>query len=298
MIRRLGYPCTALGIVAPSNRTCRLANVTPERLREMIRDNLAGLSQTLRYNATLGIAHFRVHSSLIPFGSHPVNTVPWWQEFGAELTAIGDYVREQEMRLSVHPGQYVALSSPREDVLSAAQADLAYHTRLLDVMGLAAEHKLVIHGGGTYGDKGAAMARFVAVARALPDAIQQRLTLENDEQQYSAQDVLEIARPAAMPVVFDALHDAVKPSPDFPHRDALLRECFATWRTPDGPPDTHFSTQDPTKQQGAHGVGIDPTDFAAFAADTGTTAVDCMLEAKGKEQALQALAASLANGSR
>lgn len=202
------------------------------------------------------------------------------------------------MRLSVHPGQYVALSSPREDVLTAAQADLAYHTRLLEVMGLPAEHKLVIHGGGTYGDKAAAMDRFVAVAGALPDAIQRRLTLENDEQQYSAQDILDLARPATIPVVFDALHDAVKPSPDFPHRAALLQECFATWRATDGPPDTHFSTQDPTKQQGAHGFGIDAAAFAAFAADTGTTAVDCMLEAKGKERALLELATAVANGSQ
>jgi hypothetical protein len=36
MIRRLGYACIALGIGATTNRTCRLANATPERLRELI----------------------------------------------------------------------------------------------------------------------------------------------------------------------------------------------------------------------------------------------------------------------
>ena len=175
---------------------------------------------------------------------------------------------------------------------------MRYHARLLDAMGLDGEHKLVIHGGGASGDREAATARFGAVALALPDGVRRRLTLENDEHQFGAQDVLQLARLAGnVPVVFDALHDAVHPSPDFPRRADLLQACFATWGPADGPPDTHFSTQDAAKQAGAHGWGIDGAEFARFAADTGPKAVDCMLEAKGKERALLQLRQDLASPS-
>ena len=65
MIRNLGYPCTALGLEAQTNRTCRLVNATPERLRELIAANLDGLRQTLRYIAgpELRVLHYRLHSS-------------------------------------------------------------------------------------------------------------------------------------------------------------------------------------------------------------------------------------------
>lgn len=295
MIRRLGYACIALGINATTNRTCRLANATTDRLRELISANLAGLIGVLRYNARLNVRFFRVSSLVIPYASHPVNTIHWWNEFGERLTEIGSYARAQGMRLSMHPGHHTVLSSPRPEVVEAAVSDLTYHARFLSSLGLGPDHKIVIHAGGTYGDRAAAIDRFVATYQRLPPTIRSRLVLENDERSYSVDAVLAISARSGVPVVFDALHDSVLPGPGISDRPTLLRACFDTWRTLDGPPIVHFSSQDPSKTRGAHARWIDPEGFLRFAHDTGATPVDCMLEAKGKELALLRLRHALSS---
>ncbi len=294
MIRRLGYACIALGIDATTNRTCRLANATPERLRELIAANLAGLAEVLRYNVRLNVRFFRVSSLVIPFASHPVNTLRWWDEFGERLAEIGAYARTQRMRLSLHPGHHTVLSSPVPEIVEAAIQDLVYHARFLNSLQLGPEQKIVIHAGGTYGDRAAAADRFVATYQRLPATITSRLVLENDERSYSVDDVLAISARCGIPVVFDALHDRTLPGPGSEDRPRLLATCFATWQPPDGPPIVHFSSQDASKKPGAHARWIDPDDFLQFARDTGTTPVDCMLEAKGKELALLRLRRTLA----
>lgn len=298
MIVRLGYACIPLDGGGQSGRTCRLAGATPDRLRELIAGNLDGLAATLRYNRGLDVRLFRITGQLIPFASHPVNTLRWWEEFAAPLAAIGAYARAEGMRLSFHPGQYTALSSPRPEVVAAAGRDLTAAARVLEAMGLGQAHKIVVHGGGTYGDPPAAMARFAAVYRALPDRVARHVVLENDERAYAAAAVLAVHERCGVPIVFDALHDAVNPGPaagsGAPGRAARLAACLRTWREADGRPKTHFSSQDERKQRGAHAEYVDAASFSAFAADTGAVAVDCMLEAKAKERALLRLRADLA----
>jgi UV DNA damage endonuclease len=294
VIVRLGYACIPLDGGGQSGRTCRLAGATPDRLRELIAANLDGLAATLRYNRALEVRLFRITSQLIPFASHPVNTLRWWEEFAAPLAAIGADARSAGMRLSFHPGQYTALSSPRPEVVTAAERDLAAAARVLEAMGLGQEHKVVVHGGGTYGDPPAALARFAAVFRRLPDWVSRHVVLENDERAYAAGDVLAVHERCGVPIVFDALHDAVNPGPGADDRRDRLAACLRTWSKADGRPKTHFSSQDGRKQTGAHAEYVDAATFSAFAADTGETAVDCMLEAKAKERALLRLRQDLA----
>jgi hypothetical protein len=59
-------------------RTARLSNVTDERIEELVDANLGALEVILRWNRSRGIQVFRLTSNLIPFGSHPANTLPWW----------------------------------------------------------------------------------------------------------------------------------------------------------------------------------------------------------------------------
>ena len=77
---RIGYACVNTELPSAS-RTMRLANATPERLREVTALNLDALEAILRWNVAHGIDVFRISSNTMPFGSHPVNTVRWWEEF-------------------------------------------------------------------------------------------------------------------------------------------------------------------------------------------------------------------------
>jgi UV DNA damage endonuclease len=301
MLRHLGYACLCTGLPSASPRGTILRRATPERLRELIAANLEGLAAVLRFNVEHDIQLFRISSDVIPFGGHPVNDVPWWDECAEQLGEIGAFIRDHEMRVSLHPGQYTVLCSPRLDVVEAAARDLNYHARLLDSLGIDGQHKIVIHVGGAYGDKPAALARWIDAVNHLPESVRARLIVENDERLFGAEDVLAASQGTGVPVVFDALHHRVyqrivqQADGDPADMTPLLREVFATWNPlRDGPPKMHYSTQAVGLRPGAHADEVDPAELAAFLAQTPPeTPFDIMLEAKAKEQALFSVRAAL-----
>src|SRR3954471_89532 len=118
MLRRLGYVATALTIGASASRTCRLKNATPERLRELIAANLGELERILRFNVENQILLYRISSQIIPFGSHAVNPVPWWDEFAPTFARLGEFLARTGMRVSMHPGQYTVLNSPNPRIVA------------------------------------------------------------------------------------------------------------------------------------------------------------------------------------
>jgi UV DNA damage endonuclease len=245
----------------------RLANATPERLREVTAANLDALESILRWNVAHRIGVFRLSSNTIPFGSHAVNETRWWDEFADRLAEIGALM--EGMSISTHPGQYTVLGSTREEVVEASLAELEYQALLLRSFGLDTSHKLVIHLSGT-------PQRFVAAAQRLSLDARERIVVENDER-FSLEDVL----PLGFPVVFDAFHHQLRPSlPELDVRGAVLR-ARETWSSPQ---EVHFSTQDPGKRPGAHSRTLDPDAFAAFADAVGDLELDCVLEVKDKER--------------
>jgi UV DNA damage endonuclease len=58
----------------------------------------------LRWSATHGIHVFRIGSEIIPFGSHPINQLPWWELLERELNDVGRAITAHGMRVSMHPG--------------------------------------------------------------------------------------------------------------------------------------------------------------------------------------------------
>ena len=276
---RLGYACVNTGLPS-SGRTVRLANATPDRLRELIAANLEALEAILRWNAEHGIEVFRVTSNLIPFGSHPVNRIAWWDEFGERFAEIG----ARAGRLSTHPGQYTVLSSVNPSVVDAAVAELEYHNRLLDAFGLGPSHKIVLHVGST--------DRFEAGFARLSEGTRSRLVLENDERQPLC-DVLPLAERLSVPVVFDVFHHRLAPSFDGLSIRELVHLTGETWGEVDGRQKIHFSTQAPGKRPGAHADTIDLEVFGELVDQVGDLPLDCMLEVKDKEQSVLRAKASL-----
>lgn len=263
MLRHLGYVAMCLSIESATNRTCRLRNATPERLRDLIASNLGELGRVLRFNADHEIGFYRASSHLIPFASHEVNTIPWWEEHAGLLSGFGALIRETGQRVTMHPGQFTVLNSPRADVVRASLAEIEWHVRLLDALGTGRSSKIVLHGGGTSGGKEAAMGRFEGIVAGMPEAWRSRIIIENDEHAFGIEDILELSARTGLPVVFDNLHDRIHSGrDDGPAR--FLPEAFATWTETDGPPKTHFSTQAPGGRPGQHADDIDPDEFARY----------------------------------
>lgn len=282
---RFGYACVSRLTGLSTNHTCQLKSASPEKLRALIDWNLRDLRGILEHNLKHGWRLFRVGSSFVPFASHPVNQVRWWEEYADELAAVGAFLRAHDIRLMIHPGQYTILNSPDETVWHNAVAELDYSARLLDVMGMNREHKVLIHVGGVYGDKVASSRRFVDRVQQLPAHIRVRLSIEHDEHSYHLQDVLTIGQQADLPVVYDNLHHALNPSPR--SLDELLPEVFSTWQPEDGVPEIHFSSQAVGARPGTHAEYADAVEFASVVEQcTRVGHFDLMLEAKGKDAAL------------
>ncbi len=281
---RLGYACVNTQLATPA-RTARLANVTDERIAELVDANLGALEAILRWNRSRGIQVFRLTSNLIPFGSHPANTHPWWEVFADRFVRLGRLMRSAGMRISTHPGQYIVLSSIREDVVAASIAELGYHDRLLSAFGLGHAHKIVLHLGSGVTDPRAAYDRFAAGYRRLSPGAAGRLVLENDER-WPLDTTLVWAERLELPVVFDAFHHELAPSMQpLAVREVVLRAA-ETWTRRDGRPQVHFSTQAPGKRPGAHAETIDIHAFSRFAEEVSDLPLDCILEVKDKEQSV------------
>lgn len=290
---RVGYACICLGEgEARSQRTTILRNATPERLRELIQFNLDGLERVLHYNEAHQLRLFRIGNSFVPFASHPVNELRWWDDYGYRFRHVGRWVRQHGHRLSFHASHFTILNSENPKVVESALADVAYMARVLEMMELGQEHKIILHLGVFNPTPEAALDRLaLALDRVAPE-FRRHLVLENDERFYNAEQAIAFGHRVGLPVVVDVLHHACNPGAwaDMSHAD-LLERVFTTWGADDGPPKMHFSSQDPEKKRGAHAYFVDDEELELFLAQTRTVSrdFDIMFEAKGKDEAVRAV---------
>ncbi len=282
---RIGYACINTTLPSP-NRTCRLRNATPERILALARENLDRLERILHWNAGHGIMLFRISSDTIPFGSHEANTVKWWEILQPDFERIGDFIRKNNMRVSMHPGQFTVLNSKRADVVQKSVAELDYHARFLDALGTDFTSKIIVHLGGVFGDKQASLARFIENFSLLSESAQRRLIVENDEKSYSLVDALAVSKALAIPVVFDVFHHCWNPSFEGAPLTALVGMAAQTWRGDDGRPKLHYSNQWPGKPPGAHSHTVEVDAFREFSQNLNGQPLDIMLETKDKEQSV------------
>lgn len=157
--------------------TFRLASYSESRLIQTIRGNLTHLIQILEYNKNHGILFFRIRSDLIPFASHSICKLNWFELFQSEFEQIGIFIRKLGIRVSIHPDQFVILNSPNHTIIENRIRELKYHCKVLDAMELDETAKVQIHVGGVYGNKIEALTRFASCI--LDNAIRRRLVIEN-----------------------------------------------------------------------------------------------------------------------
>lgn len=278
----IGYACITIGVLHAGLARCTLKNASGENLRAITSTNLLALEAMIDYNIKNEIRLFRISSDLIPFGSHPINQINWWEEYEGQFRRIGDKIDQCGMRVTMHPGQYTVLNSPHEAIVKKAMEDLMYHVRILDALGTDRSSKLVLHIGGIYGDKQIAMERFIDNYKKLPQSIQDRLILENDDTNYTIQDVLEISRTIGAPVVFDNLHNMINPSREPNTEEEWILECSKTWCRQDGKPKLHYSQQKINASAGSHSNTIQLDEFLNFYNRLPDLELDLMLEVKDK----------------
>ncbi|MBS4540125.1 UV DNA damage repair endonuclease UvsE [Clostridium sp. D2Q-11] len=178
----------------------------------------------------------------------------------------------------MHPGQYTVLDSNNRTVVDNAISELEYHGKFLDEITDDYTHKIVLHIGGIYGDKSKAIERFIENFNNLSNNVKNRLIIENDEKNYTIEDVLYISDIINIPVVFDNLHNQINGNYEI---NDILNKVYKTWDAKDGNPKSHYSQQAPYKRIGSHTKTIEPYSFLKYINNMSKD-VDIMLEVKDK----------------
>lgn len=285
---RLGYPCISRSLSCRSSKTFRLASFSEVRFRSTVAANLECLYEILSLNAAAGLLFFRITSDLVPFASHPVNTMSWQEEFRNEFRRIGSFIKKNRMRVSMHPDQFVVLNSRDADIFGSSVAELVYHADVLDLLGTGRDAKIQIHIGGVYGDKVASIERFIERTLALPARVSKRLVIENDERLYSLRDCLAVHKKTGLPVVLDVFHHSWNHNGESMREAILLAE--KTWSKQDGPLIIDYSSQEKGRRPGTHAQTINMRHFRSFLGQALGRNCDIMLEIKDKDRsALKAL---------
>ncbi len=185
-----------------------------EYTSDLVLQNVADLYSIIEWNEQNNIKFFRLSSEIFPWASEYYQD---WDNFPNidKITNIlrdcGDLATKYGHRLTSHPGPFNVLVSPNENVVQNTITDLTIHADVFDMMGLSRTpyNKLNIHCNGVYGDKQSAMDRFCKNFEQLPESVQTRLTVENDDKasMYSVKDLYEgIHKRIGIPIVFDYHH--------------------------------------------------------------------------------------------
>jgi UV DNA damage endonuclease len=325
---RLGYAClnTYLRFSNPpvfSSRTCRIASIIEHRhplkdpsqpehptknrpdrdqpadiargqkyVEELALANVRDIPKMLRWNDKYGIKFMRLSSEMFPFASHDVYGYKL-APFAAEaLAEVGRVAAELGHRLTTHPGQFTQLGSPRAEVIRNAVRDLEYHSEMLSLLQLPEQQDrdavMILHLGGTFGDKAATLQRFRENYAQLSDGIKKRLVLENDDVSWSVHDLLPLCEELNIPLVLDFHHhniifDSSQLREGTADIVALFPRIKATWDRKRIRQKMHYSEPCPEaitgRQRRKHNPR--PATLPPCAAD-----MDLMIEAKDKEQAV------------
>ena len=245
-------------------------------------ENARDLIEIIKWNHKNGFNLFRMSSNLIPWASEfKLTDMPDYRKFAILLNGAGRLAEKYGQRVTSHPGPFNVLVSPTDRVVDNTIKDLTIHGETFDLMGLSRTpyNKINIHCNGVYGDKISAMDRFCKNFERLPESVQTRLTVENDDKasMYSVKDLMYIHERIGIPIVFDYHHHSFCTG-GLSEQEAL-ELAMSTWG--DVKPVTHYSEsrtlEDETAKAQAH------SDYIYSEINTYGHDIDIVVEAKEKE---------------
>ena len=267
-----------------------------ERGQQYVEDlgvaNARDIAKMLRWNDKYGIKFLRLSSEMFPFASHleyGYKLAPFASEALAEA---GRVAAELGHRLSTHPGQFTQLGSPRPEVIANAIRDLEYHDEMLSLLKLPPQEDrdavMILHMGGTFGDKSSTLERFRANYNNLSNSIKMRIVLENDDVSWSVHDLLPVCEELNIPLCLDFHHhniifDNIQLREGTLDIMSLFPRITATWDRKGIRQKMHYSEPTPEAITGRQRRKHNPRPITLPPCPND---MDLMIEAKDKEQAV------------
>lgn len=289
---RLGYCCINLSLdrKVTANRGMIKKTFQQKGIQycgELAHQNIKDILTILKWNIANDIYVYRMSSDVFPWMSeYEITELPNFQEILPDMQAIGKFVMDNKIRLSMHPGQFDVLPSPTPSVVSKTIKDLNQHCQIMDLMGLPSTpaFPINIHVGGTYGDKEAAAQRFCENFQLLDANTKSRLVVENDDKatQYSVSDLYQlIYLKIGTPITFDFHHHRFNTG-DLTE-EAALKLAYTTWKG--YIPLTHYSSSKKTFEDSSV-IARSHADYIYEKINSYNLPLDIEVEAKAKDLAV------------
>ena len=174
---------------------------------------------------------FRITSDLLPAYTHDDYMPFYFQsdviaKLEAHLAMCGDFARDNDIRLSFHPGQFCVLASDNPGVVENSITEFEYHCDLIRYMGYGKQFqdfKCNVHIGGKQGPDGIKRA----MQRLSPEA-RNCLTIENAEYTWGLDASLELADTCAL--VLDIHHHWIHSGEYIEPSDDRFKRVVDSWR--------------------------------------------------------------------
>lgn len=273
-------------------------------LGDRVSENLTTTLDTMRYAHSNGWG-YRISSTLFPLfcldeANVDANCLPNASEIDGKLVDIQSFVSSQspkDFRVSFHPDHFNVLCSDNPHVVKRTIEGLDHHAWAMDRM--AGEqsrsywYPLNIHMSRSNGDPQTIAREFIDNYNKLPERVQSRLVLENEDKGVWSPDRLYnlIYKEIGIPITYDNLHHRCNPGEWSPSE--AFERCYETWDSHGCTPLFHYSEGGANDNPRAH------TDFATSSpalwrsehdrTHTRDLHVDWDIEIKQKDYAMQLL---------
>lgn len=223
--------CESITTVAWLNRQTR--DAAEQKLYELMVKNVGSLRNLIEYAGALPEQQRMVR---IGSGLLPVYTEPTWSYFWKhpdiilfcerEYGKLGELARHLDVRLSMHPGQFVVLASESDDIVNRSIEEFEYHATLARWMGYGRrfqDFKINVHISGRRGPAGIKDV----IPRLSPEA-RNCITIENDENAWGIDSSLELAKDCAL--VLDVHHHWCREGEYISPTDDRVLRIIDSWR--------------------------------------------------------------------
>ena len=217
--------------VAWLNRQSR--DVAEQKLWNLMVGNIEAVYRLIERVGKLdpALRMVRISSDILPVYTH-ADYASYWRQPAVvaycetNFKRAGDLARANNVRLSMHPGQFVVLASINEGIVSRSIEEFEYHADMARWMGYGKsfqDFKINVHISGKRGPEGIRQV----LGRLSPEA-RNCITIENEENSWGLEDVLTISD--VVPIVLDIHHHWCREAEYIQSNDERVIRVVDSWR--------------------------------------------------------------------
>jgi UV DNA damage repair endonuclease len=217
--------------LAWANRNKR--SLVEEKIIDVAKTNILNTHALVKKVATLPepLRMLRITSDMFSFYTHD-DYKDFWHRPDIQsslerwMAPIGETARQNNVRLSFHPDQFVVLASDRPEVVNKSIEEFEYHADMARFMGYGKtfqDMKINVHISGRQGPEGIRKA----YQRLSPEA-RNTITIENEENAWGLADCLTLSD--LLPIVLDIHHHWVNSGEYISVSDERVQRVVDSWR--------------------------------------------------------------------